>query len=239
MIKTIQFLIVSYCMSFNLSIAILLEEIRLIVLEKFEISYRHNSMKKTFDFRERPDFDFKIQLTQSWIKFFPLVVRLLILTLMKQIKPVVTRKQHFDIRYESFSDHLSGNFGLSRFRCKNQNQWFFNRILLYRSKASTCDFDWRSQTWSCWKSSIWTRRCINNDGIFQKFGLWGLLHLDTKSPIFQNSTLLQVKRFWLRPNWKKWALYSWRKKGCNIGISILFALLGVPSIWGSQNGLFQ
>ena len=49
----------------------------------------------------------KNQLTEIWIQSSSLSARLLIVTLMKEIKPVVTEKHHFDGRDESF---LSTNF---------------------------------------------------------------------------------------------------------------------------------
>ena len=79
-----------------------------------------------------------------------------------------------------------------------------------------CDFDWWTLTCGWWEKSIWKTRYINNDGILQIFRFTGIVMQDTKPPNFQNSTFLQVERFWLRPEWKVWALYSWIKGGCNI-----------------------
>ena len=69
---------------------------------------------------------------------------------------------------------------------------------------------------SCWENWVRTMSCIHKDGIFQNFRTMGIVTHDTKLPIFQSSTLLQVELFWLRPNWNKLALYSWRKVSCNI-----------------------
>ena len=47
------------------------------------------------------------------------------------------------------------------------------------------------------------------------FELTGLTQ-GKKQPIFRNSTPLQLQSFWLTSGWKKWALFSWRKRSCNI-----------------------
>ena len=58
-------------------------------------------------------------------------------------------------------------------------------------------------------------RYINSHGILKNFWTVAIVMEDTKPPIIQISTILQVERFWLRPNWKNWALYSRRKVSCN------------------------
>ena len=49
---------------------------------------------------------------------------------------------------------------------------------------------------------------INKFGNLQNSRTIGIVTQDTKPLVFQGSTLLQVDWFWLRPEWKKWALYS-------------------------------
>ena len=75
----------------------LLEEIRPVSIQKIEIKNRQIS-KKTFDLWECPAFDGKNQVTEnSTDAFFPFI-KLLIVTIMKKIKPVVTDKHHFHNR---------------------------------------------------------------------------------------------------------------------------------------------
>ena len=57
---------------------------------------------KNVVFRECRDFDAKNQLTVIWNESFFLRARMLIVTLVKELKPVVTEKHHFDNRDESF-----------------------------------------------------------------------------------------------------------------------------------------
>ena len=38
-----------------------------------------------------------------------------------------------------------GKFGLWRFWCKEQNQWFFNRMLLYKLEAFDWNLDWTNK----------------------------------------------------------------------------------------------
>ena len=85
-----------------------------------------------------------------------------------------------------------------------------------RSKAFNSDCDWWNQTYSCWAKSVWITCCIINDDIFQRFRTMGIVTQGTKPPIHQKSTLLQEEQFWLRPKWKNWGLYSWRKVSCNL-----------------------
>ena len=51
--------------------------------------------KKIFDFWECPDFDSKNQMTEISIDFISIGVRLLIVSLLNEIKTVVTEKHLF------------------------------------------------------------------------------------------------------------------------------------------------
>ena len=92
------------------------EEIRPVVTEKHDVEYRQTSEKNRFlgacGFRCKKQEDWKL----NWS--FSLSVRSLIVTLMKDIKTVVTEKHQFDKADESFSVITFGSFGLSRFWCK-------------------------------------------------------------------------------------------------------------------------
>ena len=105
---------------------------------------------------------------------------------------------------------------LSRFWCRDQYQWFFNRIFRYRSDVLIWDFDCWTQTCSCWEKSVWRTRFTENDSNFQNLRTIGIVTQCSKPLIFQTSTLLQVEFFWLKPKWKNWALFSWRKVSCNV-----------------------
>ena len=166
---------------------------------------------------------------------------LLIMTFAKEIKSVVTEKHHSDNRDESF---LITTFWkiwtIKILMLYDQNQWFSNRIFLYRSRIFNWDFDWWIQTWSCWENSVWIMRYINNDGISQIFRNMGIVTQHTKPTICKGSTLLQVELFWLKPKWKKMSFVFLKKSELQRrGNSILIALLGIPSIWGSQNDIFE
>ena len=63
-IKTIYYLLDFYCKSFKLSIEILLEEIRPIVIDNYEMEFRYKSIK-TFDSWQCLDFDAKNRMTES------------------------------------------------------------------------------------------------------------------------------------------------------------------------------
>ena len=52
------------------------------------------------------------------------------MTLMKEIRPVVTDEHHFNNRDETILITFCGNFGSSGFRSKSQKQQFPNQILL-------------------------------------------------------------------------------------------------------------
>ena len=61
--------------------------------------------------------------------------------------------------------------------------------------------------------NFWT----NNDGTFQNFQTMAIVTQDTKPPIFESSSPLQVERFWFRLECKNWEiLYSREKMRCNI-----------------------
>ena len=68
-----------------------------------------------------------------------------------------------------------------------------------RKRFFNWDFDWWPQTGSCWENSVWIMTNTKSDGIFQDFRTMGMVTKDTKQPIIQSSTLLQVERLWLRP----------------------------------------
>ena len=78
---------------------------------------------------------------------------------------------------------------------------------------------------SCWGNGVWISRCINNDSNFRTIRI---MTQGTKLPIFWWSTLLQLEGFWLRPKWKDWALYSWRKRSCNKEIYYYLRFLVCP-----------
>ena len=61
-----------------------------------------NFFQKKINSWECPDLDAKNQPTEIWVKSFPLDLELLFVTLMNEIKPVVTEKHHVDNRDESF-----------------------------------------------------------------------------------------------------------------------------------------
>ena len=61
-----------------------------------------SEQNKNLDSWECSDFDAKDQRTEFYIESFFLSVRLLIVTLLKEIKTVVTQKHNFDKRDESF-----------------------------------------------------------------------------------------------------------------------------------------
>ena len=57
--------------------------------------------EKKFDTLENPDSDTKNQMVEISFESFSLTVRLLILTIMKEVKPVVTEKRHLDNQNQS------------------------------------------------------------------------------------------------------------------------------------------
>ena len=79
------------------------EEIRRLVTVKIDVEYQQKSkkLKKSISGRV-PVYDGTTQVTKIWIESFSLNVMLLLLTLLKWIIPIVTEKQPFDYRNESF-----------------------------------------------------------------------------------------------------------------------------------------
>ena len=92
----IEFLTEQKFESFKLSIQTLLGKNRCIVRDKYETAYRHKSKKLSIF--GSVQIDAKNQLTENRIESFSLNLRLLIVTLKKEIKPVVTEKHDFDNR---------------------------------------------------------------------------------------------------------------------------------------------
>ena len=134
--------------------------------------------------------------------------------LMKKIKPVLTEKHHFDNRGELNIQQLLWNFGLTWFWCKDRHQCFPNRIRLYKGKLFNWDFDWWTQTCSCWDKSIWITRFIINDGFFSEF--WEHRDCDARHKTTHFSkNFLHVKISRLGPALKVWVDWSWRKVSCN------------------------
>ena len=88
-----------------------------------------------------------------------------------------------------FEKEFSVSFGLSRFWCKDQFQWYLKRIFIYRSKVCHWDFAWWNQTCSCWDKSVSITRYIRNDDTFQNIRTMWIVMQDTKPPIFQGVLL--------------------------------------------------
>ena len=87
------------------------EEIRRLVTVKIDVEYQQKSkkLKKSVSGRVRV-YDGTNQVTKIWIESFSLNVMLLLLTLLKWIIPIVTEKQPFDYRNESFLKTVFWNF---------------------------------------------------------------------------------------------------------------------------------
>ena len=77
----------------------LLEEIETVETEKYDIESLHifiSQQKPQFGLRGSPVFDAKNQPTEIWIESFFPGARLPNVTLMKEIKSLVTEKHHFE-----------------------------------------------------------------------------------------------------------------------------------------------
>ena len=68
-----------------------------------------------------------------------------------------------------------------------------------------------------------------------------ILKQDTKPLIFQNNAFFQVvKRFVIEAQMNELSrVFLEKSEFQHRRISLLFTLLGIPSIWGSQNDVFQ
>ena len=133
-------------------------------------SHKHYNNRTSFDYRGKQDFDdAKNQLTGKPTKKFFLGAYLLIVTLMKEIRPVVTEEDHFYNRDESFSITILWNVWHIRRLKQGQYQWFFRRLLSYKSDALNWDFDCWSQTCNCQKKSVWIVKHSIIHGLYQVF----------------------------------------------------------------------
>ena len=67
--------------------------------------------------------DYLIECSHKSVKFS-------IDNLLAEIKHVVMEKDEFEYKDELLLVAISGVSGFSRFSCRDQNQWLFNRLLL-------------------------------------------------------------------------------------------------------------
>ena len=75
-------------------------------------------------------------------------------TLVEEIITEANEKNELDYPDESIILNISQTFWLSGLWSKDQDYWFFNRILFYKSQAFDWDFDGANQADSCWETSF-------------------------------------------------------------------------------------
>ena len=114
-IKTIYDLFELYCRGFKFSIETLLEEIKRVVTEKNEFEFRIKWIKNTLRFLGLSGLWCKKPADWNFNQIFFLIVRFLVVALMKDIKPVVTKNTNSIIEIIQFQQHFSRNYGLSHF----------------------------------------------------------------------------------------------------------------------------
>ena len=245
------------CTSFKLLIEILLEQIRLVVIEKFELEFRQKSIKNTLRFLGlsglwcNEPVDWKIneilfirctvfdydphEGSQScnyrqtafrylrWISFnntFPEIldyqdfdaririivfstepsskgVGFLIDTLLEESISVLTGKFEFDFRRKPSKKFWF--IGVSGFWCKNQLTEFLIKIFYLIVKVLIATrmkkikpvvkknnvpiIELNHLFCSCWEESAWTTR-LHNVGTLRKFRTMRIVTQDTKPPFF-------------------------------------------------------
>ena len=86
------------------------EEIRLLSRDKLELEYRQKSTKKNLILGSVLILMQENQMTENWMESFPSTVRLLIVTLLKEVQTVVTDIHHFDNWDESLLATFFWNF---------------------------------------------------------------------------------------------------------------------------------
>ena len=134
-----------------------------------------------------------------------------------------------------------GNFGRSGLWHMDQNEWFLNQNLPYKCSVFDSDPDGRNQNQQLLgEKKVWRSTCMNIDSTLRKFWINRIMTPGTKPPTFRLGTILQVQSFLWNFKWKNWSMCFFEKKEMQCkGNSVLIALFGIPSIWGSQNDMFQ
>ena len=61
----------------------------------------------------------------------------------------------------------------------------------------------------------------------------------TKAKLLKRYTIVKEESFQLRPRWKNCTFFSEKSELQSLGISILNPVLGISSVWESQNNIFQ
>ena len=116
-------------------------------------------------------------------------------TLMKEIKHVFTEKFEIDYRDNSLWIALSGynsKIKIPIYRPKSN-------ILKIRSPAETCDKD------------LDGKRDFSKPMAFFRITEISWLTQGRKQMIFRWNTIVQVEGFRLRPGWKNWTVFIWKK----------------------------
>ena len=129
------------------------EGIKLVVMEKFDLQKREESLTIAF-----------LGLLRFWCRdkkeisiepFFE-SVNFSIDTLMEELKPVVTERYEFEYQEESLSKALIGSFGLLIFCCQDQIKRSLNWIHPYKCNVFVSDLYGKNQT--CRKREKWARK---------------------------------------------------------------------------------
>ena len=111
----------------KLSIEALMEEIKPVLSETFELKHRDQSFLIVFFLETSDDLETDSRMkTNAFFKFFS-CIKFSIEILMEEIKQIFAERSEFEYRDRSVMIALFGNFGVSRTQREEQNHQFFKR----------------------------------------------------------------------------------------------------------------
>ena len=158
-----------------------MEEIKGVFTEKYDFECRVKSIMTAFNFWNLPDFNSNEKLNEFLIKPFFLSAAFLNEILMKHVMPVVIENNVYDYRDISMLIELFVFFGLCGFWCKDQNQYFSHRLLIWRGEFFQWDFNDRNQTCSYGETWIRLSGWIVSSSAFWSFRIYMFLMQWSKS----------------------------------------------------------
>ena len=141
---------------------------------------------------------------------------------MKEINSVVTENYFFNNRDESFLLTFFCKFGTITLLMEGSLSIVFQLNSPLKTKVFNCDFDCWNQTCRWIEQKVLIKRYIKKDATFQNFRALGIVTQDRKPLILQKCLFPQVERFWMRPKWKNWALYSCGRVSGNLEENLLY-----------------
>ena len=140
-----------------------------------------NANKKLNEFLIKPFFSVQISWMRSW--------RSMLCRWLSRIMYV------YDYRDISMLIELFGFFGLCGFWCKDQNQYFSHRLLIWKGEFFQWDFNDRNQTCSYGETWIRLSGWIVSSSAFWSFRIYMILMQWSKSMTSLSNTPLQKQAF--------------------------------------------